>query len=99
MTVDKTELMMGTLDRYDIRYNPNRNAEQSIHCPNLNGHARGDKRPSCSLNLGKAVLFCQGCGLSGDAYSIVMQIEGIDFKEVTEQLGKPLVITESDFLI
>jgi hypothetical protein len=98
MTIDKSELMIQTLDRYEIRYNPGRNAEQSIHCPNQDGHARGDKRPSCSLNLGKGVLFCQGCGLSGDAYSVIMQIEGIDFKQVTEQLGKPMVIIESDFL-
>ena len=96
---DKTQLLGTVLDRYEINYNPNRNAEQMIHCPNQNGHARGDRRPSCSLNLGKAVLFCQGCGLSGDAYSVVMQIEGIDFKEVTEQLGKPLVIEESNWLI
>ena len=96
---DKTELIMQTLDRYEIKYNPNRNSEQMIHCPNQDGHANGDRRPSCSLNLGKAVLFCQGCGLSGDAYNIAMQLEGIEFKQVTEQLGKPLVITESDWLI
>ena len=99
MTTDKTELLMSVLDRYEIRYNPNRNSEQSIHCPNQAGHARGDKRPSCSLNLGKAVLFCQGCGLCGDAYSVVMQIEGTTFLQVTEQLGKPRVIEESNFII
>ena len=97
MTADKSDLMLSVLDRYDTRYNPNRNGEQSISCPNKNVH--DDRNPSCSLNIGKGVLFCQGCGLAGDAYSVMMAIEGINFNQATEQLGKPLVATESDWLL
>jgi len=99
MSSDKTEQLMTTLDRYETRYNPNRSNEQSISCPNTEAHTHGDRNPSCSLNLGKGVLFCQGCGLSGDAYNIVMQIEHLDFKQAMKSLGKPYVITESDFLL
>jgi len=96
---DKTETLITVLDRYQTRYNPNRNGEQSISCPNTEAHTHGDRNPSCSLNLGKGVLYCQGCGLSGDAYSIIMQIEHIEFLEATEQIGKPRVEIESDWLI
>jgi len=96
---DKTALLESVLDRYDVKFNGSRNGEQPIRCPNQDGHSHGDRRPSCSLNLGKGVLYCQGCGLSGDAYSVVMQIENIPFVQVTEQLGKPLVEIESDWLL
>jgi len=88
---------MTVLDRYNTRYNPNRNGEQSISCPNKTAHP--DRNPSCSLNLGKGVLYCQGCGLAGDAYNVLMSIENVAFGDATEQLGKPYVTVESDFLI
>ncbi len=94
---DKSELLMSVLDRYEVRYNPNRSGEQSISCPNKDVHP--DRNPSCSLNITKGVLFCQGCGLSGDAYNVMMEIEDINFKQATEQLGRPYVLIESDFLL
>ena len=94
---DKSELLMSVLDRYEVRYNANKSGEQSISCPNKDVHA--DRRPSCSLNITKGVLYCQGCGLSGDAYSVMMEIEGIEFRQATEQLGRPVVLVESDFLL
>jgi len=94
---DKTEMLMQTLDRYQVRYNAGRSGEQSISCPNKDVHQ--DRNPSCSLNLTRGVLYCQACGLSGDAYSVLMSIEGITFSQATTQLGKPLQATESDWLI
>jgi len=95
--VDKSEILMKVLDQYQVRYNPNKSGEQSISCPNKNVHP--DRHPSCSLNLTKGVLYCQGCGLSGDAYSIMMTIQDITFKQATEAIGKPYVSIESDFLL
>ncbi len=94
--IDKSEMLINILERYDVHYNPARSGEQSVSCPNKEAHS--DRNPSCSVNLGKGVLFCQGCGLSGDAYSVVMSIEGVPFTAAIEQLGKPYVISESDFL-
>ena len=95
--IDKSELLIAALDRYETQYNPNRSGEHSISCPNKDAHP--DRNPSCSLNIAKGLLFCQGCGLSGDAYSVMMVIEGITFAQAVERIGAPYAQKESDWLL
>ena len=96
--MDKSGLMEETLDRYNTRYNPTRNGWQSIHCPNQAGHAQGDKNPSCRLNLTLGLARCMGCDLNGDAYNIIMLIEGIDFLTAKQRAGTVYAAIESDYL-
>ena len=87
------------LDRYDVRYQQHRSGWQSVRCPNEFGHARGDENPSARLNLTLGLLTCMGCELNGDAYTVVMVVEGVDFLAAKEQLGNPEVHKESDWII
>ena len=95
---DKPGLMEQTLDRYNIRYNPTRSGWQSIHCPNQAGHAQGDRNPSCRLNMTHGLAKCNACELNGDAYNVIMLIEGIDFREAKARIGGVYVEAESDYL-
>ena len=97
--VDKSELVQDTLDKAGIRYNPTRNGWQPIQCPNEAGHANGDRNPSCRLNLQLGLVKCHGCDLVGDAYNIVMKIEGIDFVTAKGRIGGVVEAVESDWII
>lgn len=97
-TVDKGELMMQLLDTYGVKYRPSYMGWQSVSCPNTDGHVHGDKNPSARINLTHGSLACMGCGLKGDAYSVLMSLAGISFKEAVQKMGSPLRIEESDFL-
>lgn len=94
----KADLMEKVLDHYDVRYNPTRNGWQSIHCPNQYGHKQGDKNPSARVNMVEGAFACMGCMLKGDAYSLVMGIEGLTFPQAKEQLGSEIEAIESDYL-
>lgn len=97
--MDKSELMEVVLDRYNIRFNGSKNGWQPIRCPNEGAHTHGDTNPSCSLHLGYGSVNCHGCGLKGDGYSVLMEIEGIDFIRAKEQLGTINVAEESDWVL
>ena len=98
--VDKSELMEAVLDRYNVRFNPAKSGWQPIRCPNEAGHTHGDSNPSCSLHLGFGSVNCHGCGLKGDGYSVLIEVEGITFKQAAEQLGGVNVEEEqSDWII
>lgn len=45
-----------------------------------------DRTPSMYINDDKGVFNCFGCGASGDAITIIEQVEGIDFKEAVNKL-------------
>jgi len=96
--VDKAELMMQLLDTYSVHYRPTYMGWQSVSCPNEDGHVHGDKNPSARVNLTHGSLACMGCGLRGDAYSVLMTLTGCSFKDAVAKMGSPLVIEESDFL-
>ena len=83
--IDKSEMLINVLERYDVRYNPNRSCEQSVSCPNKDAH--DDRNPSCSVNIGKGLLFCPGCGLSGDSYTMVMVCDVVPVLNSIEQLS------------
>ena len=98
--MDKSQLMEVALDRYNVHFVSTRSGWQPVRCPNELGHAHGDTNPSASLHLGYGAINCHGCGLKGDAYSIVMDIEQLDFRAAVELLGEPNVEEEqSDWII
>lgn len=47
-----------------------------------------EKTPSFHVSRDKQIWRCFGCGLGGDIFSFVMQMEGIDFPEAMRLLGK-----------
>ena len=96
---DKAELMMQLLDTQGVKYRPGYMGWQTISCPNPAGHVHGDRNPSARVNLTHGSMNCMGCGLKGDAYSVVMVLMETDFRGAVELLGAPLRIEESDFLI
>jgi hypothetical protein len=99
MVMEKPDLMDKLLDEYGTQYNATRSGWQSIHCPNDAGHARGDKNPSARLNMDLGLLFCNGCGINGDAYNVLMEIKGVDFKAAKDELGGVAPAIESDWII
>ena len=96
--MDKPELLMQVLDQYNVDFSQHRAGWQSIHCPNEFAHARGDENASARVNLTIGMIACMACDLSGDAYTLLMVVEGIDFKEATDRIGSPGK-TEEDWLI
>ena len=96
--MDKPDLMLKVLDRYDVRYETSRHGWQSVRCPNELAHSHSDENPSCRLNLTLGLMRCMGCDLNGDGYNVIMAIEGVDFKTALDQAGKVRDETESDWL-
>ena len=45
-----------------------------------------DDTPSLSIDQGKGLYNCFGCGESGDIFDLVQKMEGIDFKESLKYL-------------
>jgi hypothetical protein len=96
--MDKSELMIGVLDRYDVRFQAHQSGWQTVRCLNEYGHARGDENPSARLNVTLGLFFCNGCGINGDAYNVVMVVENVDFKASLDLVGREAKKEESDWL-
>ena len=47
-----------------------------------------EKTPSFSVNEEKQFWHCFGCGKGGDAFSFLMEIEGLEFREALEKLAE-----------
>ena len=47
-----------------------------------------ERTPSFSVDTGKGVYHCFGCGVGGDAIGFVREIEGLDFVESVELLAE-----------
>ena len=88
-SIDKSELLQKVLDRYQARYNPSKNRWQQIRCINTPAHMHGDKNPSASVNMQLGEYVCHACGLRGDGYGLLMELEGVSFKDALAQLGSP----------
>ena len=95
---DKPEMLMQVLDQYDVDFKQHHSGWQSVRCPNGFAHTRGDENPSARVNLTIGMIACMACDLSGDAYTLLMVVEGIDFKEATDRIGSPST-KEEDWLI
>jgi DNA primase len=47
-----------------------------------------ERSPSFSVDTGKGLYHCFGCGVGGDAYKFVMETEGLDFNGALESLAR-----------
>jgi hypothetical protein len=91
--------MIQVLDTYQVDFRWNAAGWQSVSCPNEFGHANYDQNPSARLNLTLGLMRCMGCDLNGDAYTVVMTVEGVDFLAAKARLGNPYPVKEEDWLI
>ena len=96
---DKASLLTSILDRYDCRYRVDHQGDQKVSCINDAEHPNGDRNPSASINLSKGLYHCFACGLSGDGYSLLRNIEGWDAKKVNEMMDSPEMKEESEWLL
>jgi DNA primase len=48
----------------------------------------GEKTPSFSVNPGKGIFHCFGCGVGGNVVTFVMKMEGLSFPEAVKFLAK-----------
>jgi hypothetical protein len=65
--------LAAVLDHYEVPYSPTR-VSQMAHCP-----LHEDRTPSLSLNLRSGLWKFHSCGRGGDSYTLIMELEGIDF--------------------
>lgn len=72
------------LESLDIRFNPDRDGEQSIRCP-FPDH--DDRHASARLNLGKGLVCCHGCGCSGDVVGVLAKVNGLTISQAYELAG------------
>lgn len=66
----------GVLDKYDVEYNPDKDGNQQVLCP-----FHPDTRASASVNLGEGLFKCFGCEVKGDAITLLMVHDGMEFRE------------------
>lgn len=52
-----------------------------------------EKTPSFTVDPGKGLYYCFGCGKGGNAFSFVMEVEGLTFPEAVERLSGPAGVT------
>lgn len=52
-----------------------------------------EKTPSFTVDPGKGVYYCFGCGAGGNAYTFVMETEQLTFPEAVERLAGPAGVT------
>jgi len=68
------------LDHYGIDYRADRGGEQGIRCP-----VHEDRVASASLNLDKQLFNCHACGKRGDALTVIMEREGVEYATALEK--------------
>jgi hypothetical protein len=95
--VDRSRLLEDVLSRLGVQLRP-RSGWQPVRCPNGNGHARGDRRPSASANVALGKFACMGCGMRGDGFDLARDLLGLDARQVLDGMGQSVVISESEFL-
>jgi hypothetical protein len=79
---DKPELLHKFLDRYGVRYNRNRIGWQPVSCVDSGAHPKGDRNPSASVNLTVGYYTCHACGLKGDTFSLMLELENMKAVDV-----------------
>ena len=97
--IDKGKALADFLDTNGVRYKPTYMGWQSVSCPNTNGHVHGDRTPSARINLTHGGFACMGCGLSGDIYNLIMELNNCDFKQATQLIGTQTPIQQDGDLI
>ena len=66
----------GVLDKYEVDYNPDRDGNQQVKCP-----FHPDSHASASVNLSEGLFNCFGCEIKGDAITLLMVNEKVEFSE------------------
>ena len=84
--VDKAELMERVLDRYAARANRNRTGWQKVSCINETAHTHGDRNPSASVNLTIGKYHCFACGLAGDGFDLLLELEQVKADKALQAL-------------
>lgn len=72
----KPSPIVEVLQEYGLEESPSRSGWSPVHCP-----FHGDEHKSASVNAALGVFRCFGCDVKGDAYAIVMDQEGVRFRE------------------
>ena len=78
MTENKPDLLR-VLEHYEIEVRDMGPGNQLILCP-----VHSEDRPSCSVHVEKGLWNCKACLATGDAFTIIMQREGLGFREAVE---------------
>ena len=55
-----------------------------------------EKTPSFNVNSTRQIFHCFGCGVGGNAFSFLMQIEGLAFPEAVRRLGEKVGVDVPD---
>lgn len=76
------------LEVLGIQHNPDRDADQPIRCP---FPEHDDRHASASVNLGKGLVYCHGCGSYGDLVGVLAKVNGITLAQAREQVGQQAV--------
>lgn len=72
------------LESLQVAFNADREGEQPIRCP-FPDH--DDRRASASLNLGKGLVYCHGCGATGDVIGLLAKVNGLTIAQAYELAG------------
>lgn len=83
----KSELLKAFLEERGVRIPFGLGGWRKVSCFNDPAHPRGDRNPSASVNLTTGRYHCFACGISGDVYDLLGELEGIGFSAAKKQLG------------
>lgn len=83
---DKSTLMERVLERHGAMV-PTRLGWAPLQCINGEAHSHGDKDKSASVNMQHGYYNCHACGLKGDGWDLMFQLEGLDVKQARSALG------------
>jgi hypothetical protein len=72
---DKALLLSLVFEHYDLNY-PNGSGNRSTHCP-----VHDDRHASASVNTVTGLWTCYSCQAGGDAYTLIMDKEGVTFTD------------------
>lgn len=90
--LDKSAAMVALFERYDEVMPPGY-SWVAVHCINPE-HL--DEEESASVNPIVGAYRCHGCGLKGDAYAILQNLENVDFRQAVDLLGSERSSPDSD---
>ena len=71
--------ILAVLEHYGGSVYRERNGWQKLKCP-----FHDDSHASATVNIEENAFNCFGCGIKGDTYKIIMEKEGIEFREAVK---------------
>lgn len=84
--IDKAELMEKVLERHGAVV-PTRLGWASLRCIRTEMHTHGDKDRSASVHMQRGYYNCHACGLKGDGFDLMQELEGMDAQQTRKELG------------